>query len=189
MRRDDSGLWQPPPHLRRDRQLVSRIAKREKQTDGDRLGVELRERIELEPLDHPIRPSPFADAEAALQRNEWRRLLGAEPVEVGPVLTPQVQQVLETFGGNERGADLRRPRIGDLILFHAHLRSSSALVATVVPCAKRSAPAASTAAAAASTDSSCRRAVGILAVRNSFSSVSRTASVNVPPTSTPRIAT
>ena len=44
-------------------------------------------------------------------------------------------------------------------------RSSSAFVATVVPCAKRSTPAAPTARAAASTDSSCRAAVGTFAVR------------------------
>src|SRR5205085_10816435 len=67
-------------------------------------------------------------------------------------------------------------------------RSSSAFVATVVPCAKRSTSCAPTAAAAASTDSSCRRAVGTFAVRTRPPS-SRTASVNVPPTSTPRIAT
>ena len=62
-------------------------------------------------------------------------------------------------------------------------------MATVVPCAKRVTPApAPTARAAASTDSSCRAAVGTLAVRIRPSSTS-TASVNVPPTSTPRIAT
>src|SRR6185437_5741609 len=59
----------------------------------------------------------------------------------------------------------------------------------VVPCAKRVNPApAPTSRAAASTDSSCRAAVGTLAVRIRPSSRS-TASVNVPPTSTPRIAT
>src|SRR3954447_21759258 len=67
-------------------------------------------------------------------------------------------------------------------------RSSSAFVATVVPWANRSTPDAPTARAAASTDSSCRRAVGTLAVRTTSPSTS-TASVNVPPTSTPRIAT
>ncbi len=62
-------------------------------------------------------------------------------------------------------------------------------MATVVPCAKRlTAAPAPTARAAASTDSSCRGAVGTLAVRIKPSSTS-TASVNVPPTSTPRIAT
>src|SRR4051794_24400395 len=67
-------------------------------------------------------------------------------------------------------------------------RSSSAFVATVVPCANRSTPTAPTARAAASTDSSCRSAVGTFAVRT-LSPSRRTASVNVPPTSTPRIAT
>src|SRR3954454_18053274 len=68
-------------------------------------------------------------------------------------------------------------------------RSRSALVATVVPCANRVSPVpAPTARAAATTDSSCRGAVGTFAIRTRPSSTS-TASVNVPPTSTPRIAT
>src|SRR3954451_20867329 len=68
-------------------------------------------------------------------------------------------------------------------------RSRSALVATVVPCANRVSPVpAPTARAAATTDSSCLGAVGTLAVRIRPSSTS-TASVKVPPTSTPRIAT
>src|SRR5438067_3141488 len=56
------------------------------------------------------------------------------------------------------------------------------------PAAWPSALPAITARAAASTDSSCRGAVGTLAVRIRPSSTS-TASVKVPPTSTPRIAT
>src|SRR5262249_34308841 len=69
-------------------------------------------------------------------------------------------------------------------------RSSSAFVATVVPWANRSRPLspAPTARAAASTDSSCRDAVGTFAVRIRPPSTS-TAPGNVPPTSTPRIAT
>src|SRR3954453_20966068 len=68
-------------------------------------------------------------------------------------------------------------------------RSSSALVATVVPCANRVSPVpAPTARAAATTDSSCLGEVGTLAVRIRPSSTS-TASVSGPPTSTPRIAT
>src|SRR5581483_7980326 len=67
-------------------------------------------------------------------------------------------------------------------------RSSSAFVAVVVPCANRSTRSAPTARAAATTDISCRSAVGTFAVRMRPPSRS-TASVNVPPTSTPRIAT
>src|SRR3954454_16447268 len=68
-------------------------------------------------------------------------------------------------------------------------RSSSALVATVVPCANRVSPVpAPTARAAATTDSSCLGAVGTLAVRIRPPSTS-TASVKVPPTSAPRMAT
>src|SRR3954466_2328444 len=70
----------------------------------------------------------------------------------------------------------------------APLCSSKALVATVVPCVKRSTRSAPTARAAASTDSSCRAAVGTLAVRISPSR-KKTASVNVPPTSMPSTRT
>src|SRR5262245_41750118 len=67
-------------------------------------------------------------------------------------------------------------------------RSRSALVAIVVPCVKRSTSVAPTATAADSTDSSWRARVGTFAVRN-LPSATRTASVNVPPTSIPRART
>src|SRR5262245_31476108 len=66
----------------------------------------------------------------------------------------------------------------------APLRSRSAFVAIVVPCVKRSTSSAATASAAATTDSCCSLAVGTFATRTSPSETS-TASVNVPPTSTP----
>ena len=77
---------------------------------------------------------------------------GAEPVEVRPVLAAQVEDVLEAPVATSA---VRAPR-----------RSSSALVAIVVPWVKRS-TSAPTAAAAASTDSSWFRAVGTFAVRSS----------------------
>jgi hypothetical protein len=111
---------------------------------------------------------------AALERHERLRVRGAEPVEVRAVLPPQVEQVLEAVATNA----VRAP-----------LRSSSAFVVTVVPCVNRSTSPAPTAAAAASTDSSCDRAVGTFAVGSSPLARSSTASVKVPPTSTPRTAT
>ncbi len=72
----------------------------------------------------------------------------------------------------------------------APLRSRSAFVAIVVPCVKRSSgtSAAPTSVAALTTECSCARTVGTFAVRSSPSARS-TASVKVPPTSIPRIAT
>src|SRR4051812_44362505 len=64
-----------------------------------------------------------------------------------------------------------------------------AFVAAVVPCANRVTACAPTAWAAATTDSSCRSPVGTLAVSTEPSSWITTASVNVPPTSIPRMAT
>ena len=48
----------------------ARVAEREQQADGDRVRVDLRQRAELERRDHPVRPDPLADAEAALERHE-----------------------------------------------------------------------------------------------------------------------
>ena len=93
---------------------------------------------------------------AALERHERRRVVGAEPVEVGAVLAAQVQEVLEAGRRDEGGAGAAR--------------SSSALVAIVVPWVKRSTLVAPSASTAASTDSSCRVAVGTFAVRTPFSS-------------------
>jgi hypothetical protein len=101
-------------------------------------------------------------------------MVGAEPVEMRAVLAPQVQHVLEPGRRDER---VRAP-----------FRSRSAFVAIVVPCVKRHASSAPTARAAATTESSWRAWVGSFAVRSSPSS-KRTASVNVPPTSIPRIFT
>ena len=158
-----------------DGSLVRRVAEGEEEADGDRLGVaQVGQRVEVERGELAVRPDPPADAEGALERDERLRMPGAEPVELGAVLPAQVEDVLEARGRDERR---RAPR-----------RSSSAFVAIVVPCVKRSSPPAPTAAAAASTDSSWFRAVGTFAVRSSPSS-SRTASVNVPPTSMPRMAT
>ena len=102
-------------------------------------------------------------------------MLRAEPVEVRARLPAEVQQVLEPRGRHER-----RPRAAAARAARSSPSSSRARTARL--------PARRPRAAAASTDSSWRSAVGTFAVRTAPPS-SRTASVNVPPTSTPRIAT
>ena len=105
VRGDDPRARQAAPQLLRHRALVRRVAEREQQADGDRLDVlgELRQRVELQRLEHAVGADPLAHAVAALERHERLRMRGAEPVEVRAVLPPQVQQVLEPGGRDERG--------------------------------------------------------------------------------------
>jgi hypothetical protein len=70
--------------------------------DGDGFGVELRERPHLEGLEHAFGTHPLANADAALERHERLRMIGAQPVEVGACLATQVQHVLEPSRRNER---------------------------------------------------------------------------------------
>ena len=103
VRGDDARPRQPPPQLLRDRPLVRGVAEREEQADRDRLdAVELRQRVELERLEHAVGPDPLADAVTALERDERLRVRRAEPVELRAVLPPQVEQVLEAGGRDER---------------------------------------------------------------------------------------
>ena len=121
---------------------------------------------------------PLRGAEAQLRRRERRGTGRAQAVEVGARLAAELDDVGEALGRDERGAGVRGPRAA---------RSSP----TVMPCAKAvtspgarpaRASAASTAAITPSDWSS--GVVGAFAV-TSTPSPSRTASVNVPPTSTP----
>ena len=90
----------------RHRLLVRGVAEREQEADGDRLGAfEVGQRADVERHEHPVRPDALAHAVAALERDERRRQLVAEPVQVRARLPPQVEQVLEALGGDER-----RPR-------------------------------------------------------------------------------
>ena len=111
---------------------------------------------------------------AALERHERWRVVGAEPVEVGAVLAAQVEEVLEAGRRDEGGAGAAalEQRIG------RDRRPVGETLDSVAP----------SASTAASTDSSWRAPVGTFAVCTPCSST-RTASVNVPPTSTPRKAT
>jgi hypothetical protein len=105
VRSNDVSRGQPTRDLRGDGALVARIPEGEQQADRDRLGVELGEGAKVEWLDDAIRPHPLADAEAVLDRHERLGMVLAEPVEVRPVLAPQVQEVLEACRRDER-----RPR-------------------------------------------------------------------------------
>ena len=87
--------------------LVRRVAEREQEADGDRLRIDVAERREVERGDDALRPHPFADGVALLERDERLGVVDVEPVEVRPVLASQVQQVLEALGGDERRARSR----------------------------------------------------------------------------------
>ena len=83
------------PKLVRDRALVPRVPEREEEADGDRLRVELRQRLEVERLELAVPPDATSNADAALQRDERLGMLCAGPVEVRARLAPEVKQVLE----------------------------------------------------------------------------------------------
>ena len=85
--------------------LVRRVAKREQKTDGDGVRIELGQRRQVELLEHAVGPHPLAYAGAPLERDERLGMLVAQPVEVGAVLTAQVEELLEALRRDER-----RPR-------------------------------------------------------------------------------
>jgi hypothetical protein len=165
----------PTPQLLDDRSARATRRGRRRAGNGYRLRIaDVGQRRQVEGLQLSLRPETTTHAVAAFEWNERRRVLIAQAIQMRARLAAQMEEMLESsFATNA----VRAPR-----------RSSSAFVATVVPCAKRTTFSAPTARAAASTESSCRTAVGTFAVRTRPPSRS-TASVNVPPTSTPRIAT
>ena len=95
-------VGQATPQLGRDRELVARIAEREERADGDRLGIDVGQRVELERLEHAVRPDALADAVGPLERDERLRMLGAQPVEMRARLPAKVKQVLEAGRRDER---------------------------------------------------------------------------------------
>ena len=127
---------------------------------------------QVERDDHALRAHALTHPDAPLERHERLGVRGAEAIEMGAVLTPQVQEMLEALGRDERRA-CPAP-------LQQRVRGHGRTVGEAVEAAS----AAPTARAAASTDSSCAAAVGTFAVRISAPST-RTASVKVPPTSIP----
>ena len=79
---------QPAPQLLGNSLLVRRVAEREQQADGNGLRVHVRKRRQIERHEHALRPDSLPDAVTAIERDERRGQLVAEPVEVGPGLPP-----------------------------------------------------------------------------------------------------
>ena len=104
VRGDDVGARVAPAKLRRDGLLVLRMAEREEEADGDRLGVELGERAEIEPLELAVGRHAPVDADAPVERDERRGMLRARPVEVRARLAAEVEQMLEAGSRHERRA-------------------------------------------------------------------------------------
>ena len=103
VRRDDVCRRQAAAQLGGDGLLVARIPKREEQGDRHGLHVDLRQGAEIELLEHTFRADALAHAVAALQRDERIRMALAEPVEMRPGLTAEVQKVLEARRADEGG--------------------------------------------------------------------------------------
>ena len=104
MRRDDVCFREASSQLAGDRRLVGRVAEREQRADRYRFSVDVRQRVELERHEHPVRPHPLAHAVAVPESNERLGMLGTQPVEVRAVLPAQMKQMLETGRGDERGS-------------------------------------------------------------------------------------
>jgi hypothetical protein len=85
-----------PPQLLGDEVLVRRVAEGEEKRDGDRVGIEGRQRVESERLELASGADSPAHADAALERDERSGMLGAGPVQVRSRLAAEVEDVLET---------------------------------------------------------------------------------------------
>ncbi len=70
------------PEFLYDRELVFRMAEGEEKADSDRLGVNLRKRVEAKRLELPVGAHALDHADAAVERDERRRMLDTRPVEV-----------------------------------------------------------------------------------------------------------
>ena len=104
VRRDDVRGRVAASELLRDAALGLRVAEREQERYGDRLGVDRRERVEVERDELSVRACASAHADAALERDERRRVVDARAVEVRAGLSAQVEHVLEALVRHERRA-------------------------------------------------------------------------------------
>ena len=105
VRCDHDRARMPSAQLCSDCLLVRRVAEGEEQTHRDRLRVDLGQAREVERCDDAVRANALVHAEATLQRDERLGVVDVEAVEVRPVLAPEMQEVLEA-----PGCDERRPR-------------------------------------------------------------------------------
>ena len=108
VRGDDVCVRVASAQLYRDLPLVARLAEREEEAHGDRVGVELRQRGEVERLELAVARDPPAHARAPLEWDERRRVLDTWPVEVGSRLAAQVEEVLEA-GSRDKGGSRPAP--------------------------------------------------------------------------------
>ena len=102
VRRDDVCFREASSQLAGDRRLVGRVAEREQRADRYRVDVDVRQRVELERHEHPVRPYALAHAVAVPESNERLGMLGTQPVEVRAVLPAEMEQMLEAGRGDER---------------------------------------------------------------------------------------
>ena len=92
----------PQAQLVRDGGLVSRVAEREEQADGDSLCVaDVRQGREIERLELAVGAEAPLHAVAALERHERLGLRRAQPIQMRTRLASQVQQVLEAGVADE----------------------------------------------------------------------------------------
>ncbi len=103
VRGDDVSVRVPPAELGRDCQLVLRVTEREQEADGDGIGVDPVERLQVEWDKLPVGSHPLPHARTALERDERRRMIDARAVEIGAGLAAQVEQVFEARCRHERG--------------------------------------------------------------------------------------
>ena len=126
--------WDSGGEAPRDLLFVLRLPECEEQAHGDRVGVELGERLQVERLELAVPPDAPSNADTALERDEWLGMLGAGPVQMRARLAPEVEQVLEALRRDEcrPGAAaleerVRRDRgaVGEAVgIVGAHRRSS-----------------------------------------------------------------
>ena len=98
------NVGQAAPQLGGDGALVGGIAVCVQQADGDRFGLEFRQRLRLDRRELGVGTHAPANAEAAIQRHEWLRMRLAQTVERSTVLPAQVEQVLEAGVRHEGSA-------------------------------------------------------------------------------------
>ena len=99
---------EPRRERRAERLLVLRMSVGVQQADRDGLGVVRGDRVRdrsgiVERRQHALRRHPLRRADAALGRDERRRMRGAQAVQVGTGLAAELDEVLEARRGHEDG--------------------------------------------------------------------------------------